>query len=268
MSIAESNTVAALSFWRILWGIIRKPRRTFEYLRDRPHRAWLWMAALALLASLLPVLASAPISTRIAKEAMQQNLENIREQNPGMTPEQEAQMLGFAANPLFTTIIPGVGAVVFALLGWLIWSGAIHLLSTMMGGGETFGQIWRVVIWSQVPFVLRNLLQGVYITLSGELISNPGLSGLVGPERSAEEALQQFMSAPPSTGQLALQSVLGKIDLFMIWNLVLLTIGVAVTARLSGRKAALIVLLVWGVLTLLGLVPILISGSMASQAAF
>lgn len=268
MSIAENDTVAPLSFWRTIWGIIRQPRRTFENLRDRPHRAWLWMAALALLASLLPTLASAPISARLAREAMQQNLEKLREQNPGMTAEQENQMLGFAANPLFTTVIPGVSAVVVTLLGWLIWSGAVHLLSTMMGGGETFGQIWRVVIWGQLPFVLRNLLQGTYITLSGQLITNPGLSGLVSPQRSAEEAIQQFMSAPPSTGQLVLQTILGKIDLFMIWNLVLLAIGVAVTARLSGRKATAIVILVWGVLTLLGLVPILISTGMASQATF
>jgi len=268
MSIAESDTVAPLSFWRTIGGIIRQPRRTFENLRERPQRAWLWMAALALLVSLLPVLTSASISTRLAREAMQQNLENLREQNPGMTAEQEEQMLGFAANPLFTTVIPGVSAVIAALVGWLIWSGAIHLLSTMLGGGETFGQIWRVVIWSQLPFVLRNLLQGAYITLSGELIVNPGLSGLVAPQRSAEEAIQQFMSAPPSTGQLVLQAILGKIDLFMIWNLVLLAIGIAVTARLSGRKAAVIVILVWGVLTLLGVVPTLISTGMASQATF
>ncbi len=253
------------TFWRILWGLLRHPRHTFEAQREQPSRAWLWMAALALVCALLPVLVSAPINARLTRETMQKNLESIREQNPGLTPEQEAQMLNVSANPLFTVILPAVMGTIGALLGWLVWSGALHLLSTMLGGGETFGQMWRVVIWSQLPFVLRNLLQGAYITLTGTLIAHPGLSGLVAPKQSVEEAVQQFMSAPPPAGQMMLQAFLARIDLFLFWNLALLAIGVSVTARLSGRKATLLTALVWLVLTALSLVPTLISVSMASS---
>ncbi len=268
MSTAEIQNTPIPGFWRTVWGFLRHPRRTFEAQRERPSRAWWWMAALALIAVLLPVLTSAPISARIAREAMQKNIETIREQNPGITPEQETQMLNISANPLFTTVLPGVAAVIGAVLGWLVWSGALHLFSTMMGGGETFGQMWRVVVWSQLPLALRGLLQSIYIAATGQLIANPGLSGLVSQSASVDESVQQFMSAPPSTGRMVLQAFLGKIDLFLLWNLALLAIGVSVTARLSGRKAALLIIMVWLALTALALVPVLLSGSIAARTAF
>ncbi|GAB4529083.1 MAG: hypothetical protein Fur0018_15460 [Anaerolineales bacterium] len=260
-----NENVTPPTFWNILWGIMRHPRQTFALLREYTSRAWLWMAALALVAVLLPTLASAPIGARLAREAMQQSIENMRQQNPKMTIEQENQMMNAATNPLFTSVIPAIVSVLGAILGWLVWSGALHLLSTMMGGGETFGQMWRVVIWSQLPLVLRGLLQGIYITLTGSLIANPGLSGLVMPVQDASEAVQTFTSATPSTGQVVLQSLLGKIDIFLLWNLALLGIGISVTARLSGRKAALLTVLVWLVLTALGLAPALMSSAMISS---
>ncbi len=254
------------TFWNILWGVIRHPRRTFTLLRESPSRAWLWMAVLLLLlSSLLPTLLSAPISARLARESIQQSMETMRQQNPEMTAEQESQMMNAVANPLFTTIIPAVGGILGVILGWLVWSGALHLLSTMMGGGETFGQMWRTVIWSHTPYVLRGLLQSVYIATTGSLIANPGLSSLVSPVQDASEAVQTMISTPPTTGQLVLRALLSKIDLFSLWSLLLLGIGVTITARLSPRKGALVTGIVVVVLTALTLVPVLISGAMMSS---
>jgi len=266
MATAETETAQTPpGFWHIFLRLIRRPRRAFEMLRETPSRAWLWMAALALAAALLPILVSAPISTRLARESMQQQIETMRSSNPEMTPEQEAQILDMAANPLFTMVLPAAGGVLFTVLGWLVWSGALHLLSTMLGGGETFGQMWRMVIWSQIPLALRGLLQSAYIGATGNLIAHPGLSGLVSSAPSAEEAVREFLTTPPSTGQMLLQALLGKIDLFVFWHLALLGIGVAATARLSGRKAALAVGLTWLVLTALSLAPVLVSASMAGR---
>ncbi len=263
MATIETETAQPpQGFWRIFLSLIRRPRRTFEALRDAPSRAWLWMAALALVAALLPILVGAPISMRLAREAVQQQIETLRANSPEMTPEQEAQILDMAANPLFTMVLPAAGGALAAVLGWLVWSGALHLLSTMLGGGETFGQMWRVVIWSQIPLALRGLLQSVYIAATGNLITHPGLSGLVSGAQSAEEAVQEFLTSPPSTGQMLLQTLLSKIDLFVLWQLVLLGIGVTVTARLSGRKGALAVAITWLVLTALSLAPVLVSASM------
>jgi hypothetical protein len=118
-----------------------------------------------------------------------------------------------------------------------------------------------VVVWAWLPYGLRGLLQTLYILLSGQLIVNPGLSGLVRSEPSVGEAVL----APPSAGQTFLTTFLSRIDLFLVWNLILLVIGVAVTTHLSRRKAALVTLGVWVVLTGLSLLPALVGGLFAAQ---
>jgi len=52
---------------------------------------------------------------------------------------------------------------------------------------------------------------------------------------------------------------------FLIWNLILLVIGVTVVTRLSRRKAVLLTLGVWLLLTALGLVPALVGSLFARQ---
>jgi len=58
---------------------------------------------------------------------------------------------------------------------------------------------------------------------------------------------------------------LSHVDLFLVWNLILLVIGVMVTTHLPRRKAALVTLGVWLLLTALSLTPTLVGGLFAQQ---
>jgi hypothetical protein len=144
-----------------------------------------------------------------------------------------------------------------------VWAGALHLMGTMVGGNNTFGQMFRAVVWSWLPQTLRSLLQAVYVPLSGEVIKNAGLKGLA--VRAA--AAPGDIVPPPGTGELALQSFLAQIDLFQIWNFILLVVVVVATARLSRRKAFLITLIVWVLITLVRMLPTLVSGMVSGSLA-
>ena len=89
----------------------------------------------------------------------------------------------------------------------------------------------------------------------------PGLSGLVQEPRSISE----IVAVPPSLGQTLLATFLSKVDLFLVWNLILLAIGVMLTTRLPRRKAVLVTLGVWLLLTALSLLPALVGGIFAQQ---
>jgi hypothetical protein len=102
----------------------------------------------------------------------------------------------------------------------------------------------------------------VYILVSGELIAHPGLSGLVQDQR----AMSEMAVATLRPGHTLLVAFLSRIDLFLLWTLILLMVSARVTTRLSRRKSALITLGVWVLLTALGLVPALIGGLFAAQA--
>lgn len=262
MSTAEAQIQPRRNFFALFWGMVRRPRWTFENSAIRTNRAWIFMALLTMVMLILPTIAAAPITAQQAREAVQLGMESQGENAPPISPEMEGQISQFATNPLLTVVFPSIFTLIGLWVGWLFWAGGLHLVSTMAGGNSHFGQMWRVVIWSWLPFAVRGLLQFGFILLTGETITNPGLSGLVADQRTVSELL----AAPPSTGQLVLQSLLTRIDLFLIWNLFLLIFGVAISARVSGRKAALITLGIWIVLTLIGLIPVLLSSFAMGQS--
>jgi hypothetical protein len=210
----------------------------------------------------LPILASGPLRTQQTREEMRTAQEEMaRQMGEDVSEDQLERAMSMAASPLLTVVFPAVGSAVSRVVGWLVWAGALHLVSMLFGGRSTFKQMFPVVVWAWLPYALRGLLQTVYVLTSGQLISNPGLSGLV----QNEQAIGEVVVAPPSPGRTLLVALLSRVDLFLIWNLVLLMIGVGVTTRLSRRKSVLVTLGVWVLLTALGLLPALIGSLFAAQ---
>jgi len=264
----SEETTPAAERWkppRLLWGMIVRPRTTLEYLREHGGKTWWLPALLAAAMIILPVVVAAPITARVARESFLAAQEQMGEQlDREMSEEDRAQMeqaMSITASPLITVVFPALGSVIGQVVGWLAWAGALYLAALALGGRSTFRQMFRMVLWAWLPYVLRGLLQTIYILASGQLIANPGLSGLVQGQTSAEE----MMIAPPGPGQTVLIAFLSRMDLFLVWNLVLLVIGVMVVTRLPRRKATLLTLGVWVLLTALGLAPALVGGLFARQ---
>ncbi len=263
MAAGDTQNAERRGFLSLLWGVIRRPRKTFEDLREHKGRGWLDLALLYLLLAVAVIAVSAPISARQAQEAFRAQLAN---RGPGLEelpPEAQERATQLATDPLFTMLIPGLLSIAGAWLSWLVWAGALHLMGTMLGGNNSFGQMFRAVVWSWLPQTLRSLLQAVYVLLTSETIGNPGLSGLV----TRPAAAPGEIVPAPGAGELALQSFLSQIDLFQIWNFILLVIVVVATARLSRRKAFLITLIVWVLITLVRMLPALASGMVAGSLA-
>jgi hypothetical protein len=249
---------------RLLLGMIARPRVTLEYLNEYGRRSWLLPALLAVLLVVLPVLVAAPHRAQQQREAVAAMLEQQGEQQEMTAREREQmeQAMDIAANPFITTVFPAVAGAVGTMVGWLVWAGALYLGSMALGGRSSFGQMFRMVVWTWLPYALRSLLQTVYILASGQIIANPGLSGFVVDNRAPVE---EMAVAPPSMGQMLLAGLLGRVDLFLFWNLILVLIGVMVVTRLPRRKAVVVTLGVWLLLTALSLAPTLIGGFFTQQ---
>ena len=248
---------------RLLWGIIVRPRATLSHLCEHEVRTWWVPALLAVLLFVLPILVSAPISMEQAREALLVTQEQLEErQGMELSAEQRAQMESMATSPLLIVVFPSVLRAVGQIVSWLAWAGALYLAGIALGGRSTFSQMFRVVVWTWIPYILRGALQTIYILLSAQLIANPGLSGLVQDSRPIAEVV----AAPPSLSQILIVALLSKVDIFLFWNLILLVIGVRVVTRLPWRKAILATLGVWILLMALSLIPTLVSGLFAQQA--
>ncbi len=257
----EEVSQKKMRLFRLLWGIIARPRATFRYLNESGRRSWWLPALIAVIFVILPIIVASPIQARLVREAVAEAQAIMSET---LSPEQRQQMelaQQSAASPLVITVFPSITGILGLVVGWLVWSGALYLVGMAAGGHTSFGALFRMVIWAWVPHALRGLLQTLYILFTGQLIAHPGLSGLVADNRSVSE----IVKTPPTTGQLLASAFLARIDLFLLWNLALLVIGTMVVTRLSGRKATALVLGLWLLITLIALAPTLFSGLLMAQ---
>ena len=93
------------------------------------------------------------------------------------------------------------------LLMWLVVSWLLHLVLTLLGGRGTSQGAINVVAWASLPFVVRAVVQIVAMLLTDGLVTGGGLSGFA---PSGEGSLNVFLA-----------SLLGQIDLYFIWHVIL-----------------------------------------------
>jgi hypothetical protein len=136
------------------------------------------------------------------------------------TPEQQAQFMQAATasnNVTFNYILPTLSAVAGVVIVWLLISWLLHLILTLLGGRGTSQQAINIVAWASLPLVLRAVVQIVAILATDQVIASPGLSG--------------FAPAGEGVWPALLAAALSQIDIYFIWQFVLIAIG----ARLSSQ---------------------------------
>ena len=145
------------------------------------------------------------------------------------------------------------GAILGTPVAWLLWGGALYLASVFLGRSSSFGQMFRLAVWTWLPYGLRGLVQAGYILMTGEAIVNAGFSGFV-----IDKGVTSVIA--PGPGQLALASILGRVDIFMIWHILLVSVALMAFTSLTRRKALTATLAIWIVFSLVGIVPAIFGG--------
>ena len=243
---------------QVLLGVLLRPRATMTYL-STARRRWWWVVALLMVAALtVQGFAYSKAELRYSFQRQLEYYESLSVAERQMMfpePPMEPQVSVFS---LSTGI--GVGAKVLGtIVTWLVWAGLLYLASTFLGQNRAgFGAFYGIVAWAWVPYVIRNAVQAIAMTVTGSAIYNQGLSGLVIDKTPPPITPIWQPPISPSMGDQVLAAFLARTDVYMIWNLVLLVLGVAALSHLSGRKALLGTLVIWILFTLLSLLPTLI----------
>jgi Yip1 domain len=235
-----------------------KPRATFtEAFGDMalPGRAWLLVAVLALAlggaaaflnanaimqraSTLNPVEIGAPAGASgelvIGTSPAQQDIGG----QPGA--------MGGEATPLASGGAV-IGAAASTTAGWLVWAIGLLIGGTLLGGRSTFRNVFKMTVLASLPLIMRSLIQIIALALGAPPIINPGFGG--------------FVSAEPGAFNTFARSLLGSVDAFQLWNLALLAIGVSVVARMTARKALILVSVIGLLIVVFSALPtILLSG--------
>jgi hypothetical protein len=235
--------------FRIVPTVLVRPRRAFAEIGRLERPSWVTPLLLLSVTALFPVLAAG----RVRQQAGAFGPESFPPDFQYYSAEQQAQFtqaLESTRSPTFLYLLPGVGAVAVVWLGWLITGGVLHLISTILGGRSTSAAVLNITAWAGLPFAVRFLIRGGFILLAGQSISAPGLAGFIG--------------ADVAGGMLFARQVLALIDVYVMWHVALLGIGLASLGGLSRGKVIGSVLGTEAVAFLVQAIPAAIAASFAS----
>lgn len=239
LPLAQPRSRGSWGFNRVV-PLLFRPRATLAGIvaADRP----LWRAPILLL--LLATVAHALLAGSI-NAAARAGGEVVPPPNfEFWTPEQQAQYQQAATatnNATFNYVLPALGAVLGVLLMWLLVSWLLHLVLTLLGGRGTSQGAINVVAWASLPFVLRAVVQIVAMLMTDGLVVGGGLSG--------------FAPAGEGAFNVFLASMLGQIDLYFLWHVILVYLGARLSSRLPRAKTWLAVLIVFALVMALRALP-------------
>lgn len=224
------------------WAMLFRPRREFHEMASESRATWLTPMLLLSITAILVVVVAGYLKSQAAMMGEIQlppdwEFWTPEMQNNYMQAQQATQ------GPVFLYIMPMVGSLTSLWLGWLLLAALLHFGSTLLGGRGSMQSALNIVAWASLPFAVRDILRIVFMLAAGHAILSPGLSG--------------FTSTPGFVSQL-----LTRLDIFLIWHVVLLVIGFALTDGLPRGKA------VTGVLVVIVLVLLSQAGLGALTSSF
>jgi hypothetical protein len=240
------NTEDKMNLWQLLVSVIDRPAVTMSYVGKKPGWAWVTPALLVLVGLVAFSVVTAPYTSELALRQAQQQLASLP---PQQAEQAAAQMERFTSPPVMAAFSV-VGGLVALVVIWLLGAGILYFLGLVAGGEANFAQSFAILAWSWLPYSVRNLVMAAYVAYSGKLI-NPGLSSLVATGDQVKDAANW------------LYGLLSQVDLFYLWHLILVIVGLAAVGRFSKTKATIVGIIYLAVTTSLSLVPTLV-GSMFS----
>jgi hypothetical protein len=212
----DKQPARSSDFTRLL-SVLRRPGDSFTELVREARSSWLTPMLVLSLTTTLVVIVSGYLRTQAATVGdlplpPDWQYWSPEAQNDFMQAQQATQ------GTTFVYILPLVGALSAVWVGWVLVAGLLHLGSTLLGGRGSMQNALNVVAWASLPFALRDILRMIFMLAAGHAIVSPGLSGFV-----------------PNPGFLS--QVLARVDLFWLWHVILLVIGLSIADGLPRNKA-------------------------------
>lgn len=204
-----------------------RPGRTFTQIRESGSGSYITPLLVISVLAIIAVLVAGPVRKTAA-------LNGVVEYPPDYqywSPEMQAQFeTGISANTsnAFIYVFPAISTLAGVWLGWLLYSAILHLLLTIGGSRSSFSSVMGVTAWASTPLILRYLVRIIGILATKQVVSTTGLLGFA---PAGDTSLIQFVA-----------SILPLIDLYLIWQVILVIIGAKPLSGLSTGKVISIVL--------------------------
>jgi hypothetical protein len=213
-----------------VWGILTSPRETFVDVAARPR--WFGMAALVLVVTALCV--GAFFFTEVGQTAfLDEAVEQARKAGREVPEAQWAVTEKMAG---YMWLIYPLSTLVVGPIMWLVLTGLLFaVFNAAMGGTATFRQLFAVFVHSTAVTVVQNLFVWPMNYVRESMSSATNLAVFL-PMLDESSFLAKF---------------LGTIDLFLVWWVVVLAIGLGVLFKRRTGPIAAGLFVVYGVIAVI-----------------
>ena len=215
------------SLFARVWGILTSPGETFADVVARPQ-----ILGMMVLVILVTVVCTAGfLSTSVGKQAyLDQAVRSTESFGGHVTDESYAVMEKMSA---YAAPLVAVQMSIFGPLMWLILAGILFaVFNAALGGDASFKQVFAVVVYSSAVTVVQQLFVTPLNFVRESMSSATNLSVFL-PMLDESSFLTKFM---------------GTIDVFLIWWVVVLAIGLGVLYRRKTGPIAIGLFVVYGII--------------------
>lgn len=127
-------------------------------------------------------------------------------------------------------------------LGWLVLTALLYVVLVISGGQSTFTQALNLTAWSSLPFAIQSLAQIIFSLAYPDAANIPqGLAGL--------------FSQAQGTGGVIATLIFQNVTVFLLWQAILISIGITFVSHIPLRKAAWLVVIAFVIYLVLAAMP-------------
>jgi hypothetical protein len=221
---AELSKPAVPSFRERFVGMLLRPRQTLAGITEPD--AWFWPAILLLIGYTLYMIGQGINGAAFQASSMQRSLGNRSTSDPTLR-------FIMTAMPAILAFAMPLSAPFAAALSWGVRTAIFYGLARALGGIQaSWARHFAVVGWAWVPLFFQYCILGAIMLLPEGFAYFAGISSDTSIGGVSQSMRQKWH------GQVILYG-----SPFVIWNLVLCTLGVEEVFKLPRWKAGLVVLL-------------------------
>lgn len=208
-------------------GVVTSPKATYQSVVAHPK----WLGMLALTCVTVGLLVGGYLMTKAGQDAWLDAATN----SPFSGQVSDQQYAGMQRIAPYVGYFALLQMFVFVPIIYVVCAGILYLIfNVLTGGNATFKQVFAVVAHTGPIAVLAQLFTVPMNAMQGSLSSKTNLAVFV----------------PMAEGSF-LGRLLGTIDIFLVWQLIVLAIGLGVLYRRKTGPIATTLFVIYGVIALM-----------------
>ncbi len=212
-----------------LIDIFVNPSATFSNIKEKPE----WLKPLIVVLIGLCIISVLNIATtRDLINAQQVDI--MKERN--MTDEQIEQAMKFTSGP-FIYISAVIGTIISVSVILAIFALLLNIFIPMAGGEGSYKLIFTVVSYAALVKIPAQLLRWILILTKNSLKVSTSLALFI-PNLPVKSFAYKLLSS---------------FDFFIIWEMILVALGISITNNLKKENAYMLVLIIWLASVFLGI---------------